>query len=171
MGLLVARLICSVLPNLPESAVQLEGGFGYASFWHWILQRPNKGPYLYGLATAENMDDYNDCVTLEASAPVREQMPAFSHSAFPHSFRNPTPADILYLWTGIQGFTATGASIVGRPDPERWGEFVSVGHNGEGMARCFACSTVIAEAIIAELDGKTDWQAPEWVPHSYKRNI
>jgi hypothetical protein len=96
MGLLVARLICSVLPNLPESAVQLEGGFGYASFWHWILQRPNKGPYLYGLATAENMDDYNDCVTLEASAPVREQMPTFLHSTFPHSFRNPTPADILY---------------------------------------------------------------------------
>ncbi|KAL4745063.1 hypothetical protein BDW72DRAFT_211796 [Aspergillus terricola var. indicus] len=160
-----------VSPNVPETAVQLEGGFGYASFWHWILQRPKKGPYLYGFATAEQMGEYNDTITLERSHPVRAEMLDFLCRVFPHSFANPTEKDICYDWTGVQGFTADGSSIVGRPVAERRGEFVSVGHNGEGMGRCFACSTVITEAIIAELDGKTDWQPPAWFPYSYRRNL
>ncbi|KAL2817631.1 FAD dependent oxidoreductase [Aspergillus granulosus] len=161
-----------VAPNLPETAIQLEGGFGYASFWHWLLQRPNKGPYLYGLATAEKMGDYNDTITLERLHPVRAEMLAFLSKAFPHSFSSLTPEkDICYDWTGVQGFTADGCSIVGRPVAERRGEFASVGHNGEGMGRCFACSTVITEAIIAHLDQKSDWEPPAWFPYSYRRNL
>ncbi|KAL4984983.1 FAD dependent oxidoreductase [Aspergillus falconensis] len=161
-----------VTPNLPETAIQLEGGFGYASFWHWLLQRPNKGPYLYGFAAAEGMGEYNDTITLERAHPVREEMLAFLAKLFPHSFSEQTSAkDISYDWTGVQGFTANGCSIVGRPVAERRGEFVSVGHNGEGMGRCFACSTVITEAIIAHLDHKLDWEPPDWFPQSYRRNI
>ncbi|KAL3482628.1 FAD dependent oxidoreductase [Aspergillus germanicus] len=107
-----------VQPNLPETAIQLEGGFGYASFWHWILQRPKKGPFLYGFAEAEGMAD----------------MLAFLAKFFPHTFSEQTAGkDIWYDWTGVQGFTADGCSIVGRLVVERRGEFVSVGHNGKGM--------------------------------------
>ncbi|KAK1149534.1 hypothetical protein N8T08_005083 [Aspergillus melleus] len=161
-----------VSPNLIDTAVQLEGGFGYASFWHWILQRPNKGPYLYGFATAEKMGDYNDTTSLEQTRPVRSDMLAFLSKCFPHSFSTQTTEkDICYDWTGVQGFTIDGSSIVGRPEAERRGEFVSIGHNGEGMGRCFACSTVLAEAVIAQLDNKTDWEPPAWFPHSYRRNL
>lgn len=161
-----------ISPNLPRTAVQLEGGFGYADFWHWILQRPNNGPYLYGLATAEKMGDYNDTTTIPDNDPIRMEMLSFLEEVFPHSFKDLTvEKDIVYDWTGVQGFTATGASIVGRPNPERRGEFVSVGHNGEGMGRCFACSVVIHEAILAELDGITTWTPPAWFPMSYRRNI
>lgn len=162
----------AISPNLPETAVQLEGGFGYASFWHWILQRPNKGPYLYGLATAELFGDYNDTITHPSDHPVRAEMLSFLQDTFPHSFKElNVQKNIEYDWTGVQGFTATGASIVGRPYVERRGEFVSVGHNGEGMGRCFACSTVIHEAILAELDGNTAWTPPDWFPQSYRRNL
>ncbi|KAL1848445.1 hypothetical protein Plec18170_008043 [Paecilomyces lecythidis] len=162
----------AVSPNLPDTAVQLEGGFGYASFWHWLLQRPNKGPYLYGFATAEKMGNYNDTITIEGTHPVRKEMLSFLSHAFPHSFSKQTSErDICYDWTGVQGFTIDGCSIVGRPVADRRGEFVSIGHNGEGMGRCFACSTVITEAIIAQLDHKTDWEPPAWFPHSYRRNL
>jgi hypothetical protein len=161
-----------VTPNCPETAVQLEGGFGYASFWHWLLQRPNKGPYLYGFAAAEGMGEYNDTITLEREHPVRGEMLAFLSKSFPQSFSGQTSGkDICYDWTGVQGFTADGCSIVGRPAAERRGEFVSVGHNGEGMGRCFACSTVITGAITAHVDRKMDWEPPEWFPQSYRRNI
>ncbi|KAL2855752.1 FAD dependent oxidoreductase [Aspergillus pseudodeflectus] len=161
-----------VTPNRPETALQLEGGFGYASFWHWLLQRPNKGPYLYGFAAAEGMAEYNDTITLEREHPARGEMLAFLSKFFPQSFSGQTSdKDICYDWTGVQGFTADGCSIVGRPAAERRGEFVSVGHNGEGMGRCFACSTVITRAITAHLDRKMDWEPPEWFPQSYRRNI
>ncbi|KAL4885746.1 FAD dependent oxidoreductase [Aspergillus karnatakaensis] len=161
-----------VTPNRPETCVQLEGGFGYASFWHWMLQRPNKGPYLYGLATAEQMGDYNDTITLEQSHPARGRMLNFLSKVFPHSFSDlSAEKDVCYDWKGVQGFTADGCSIVGRPVAERRGEFASVGHNGEGMGRCFACATVATEAMIAELDQKTDWEPPAWFPLSYRRNL
>ncbi|CAG8264736.1 unnamed protein product [Penicillium olsonii] len=161
-----------VQPNLQDTAIQLEGGFGYASFWHWILQRPNKGPYLHGFATAEMVGDFNDTITLETTHPARKEMLSFLRKAFPHSFSDQTcEKDVTYDWTGIQGFTMTGCSIVGRPVATHRGEFVSVGHNGEGMGRCFACSTVVTDAILAQLDGKTDWEPPAWFPHSYRRNM
>ncbi|KAL2809117.1 FAD dependent oxidoreductase [Aspergillus granulosus] len=143
-----------VSPNLPETAAQLEGGFGYASFWHWILQRPNKGPYLYGLATAAKMGEYNDTITLDKSNSVRGEMLSFLERAFPHSFASLDTGNISYDWTGVQGNTKDGCSIVGRPAADKRGEFISAGHNGEGMGRCFACSTVITEAILAQLDQK-----------------
>ncbi|KAJ6016843.1 hypothetical protein N7451_000222 [Penicillium sp. IBT 35674x] len=161
-----------VQPDSPSTAVQLDGGFGYASFWHWILQRPNGGPYLYGLATAEKVGDYNDTISFDSSPAVRDEMLAFLRKVFPYSFSNQiSENDITYDWSGVQGFTMTGSSIVGRPVPERRGEFVSVGHNGEGMGRCFACSTIITEAILAQLDGRMDWEPPKWFPNSYRRNI
>ncbi|KAL4791931.1 hypothetical protein BDV19DRAFT_392706 [Aspergillus venezuelensis] len=95
---------------------QLSRGFGYQDFWHWILQRPNHGPYLYGLATAEEAGDYNDNVTLPDDNPHKRGMIDFLEHAFQHHFQDiDMKRDILYDWTGTQGFTKDGASIVGRP--------------------------------------------------------
>ncbi|KAL5593008.1 hypothetical protein FOBRF1_012110 [Fusarium oxysporum] len=161
-----------VTPNVADCKVQIESGFGYAEFWHWILQRPNNGPYLYGLATAEWKEDYNDTITLPPDHAVREGMLAFLEKAFPHSFdKIDASRDISYDWTGVWALTESTASIVGRAVPENHGEFVSVGHNGEGMGRCYFCSVVIVEAILAHLDGKEDWEPPEWFPKTFARNL
>ncbi|KAF7555473.1 hypothetical protein G7Z17_g2159 [Cylindrodendrum hubeiense] len=161
-----------VQPNVAEPTPVMSYGLGYRECFHWMLQRPNNGPFLYGLWKAERIGHYNDTLTLDTNNGIREEMFSFLESAYPNKFRNLTSEkDVSYDWQGVQGFTKSGASIVGRPVPERRGEFVAVGFNGEGMGRCFACASVITDAILAELKGDTDWQAPEWFPSSYKRNL
>ncbi|KAK8011599.1 FAD dependent oxidoreductase [Apiospora arundinis] len=160
--------------NTQETTVQqqLNHGFGYADFWHWIQQRPKGGPFLYGLATAECMNEYNDCATLPDDHPVRQDMYQFLAKTFCEWFPNGVDVakHVEYDWTGIQGFTADGASIVGRPNPGSPGEFASVGHNGEGMTRCFACSTVATGMILDYLRGEKEIKAPDWFPRAFFRD-
>ncbi|KAF5228925.1 hypothetical protein FAUST_10724 [Fusarium austroamericanum] len=152
-------------------APQLNLGFGFADFWHWIQQRPDNGPFLYGLATAELIGDYNDTTTLPNDHPVRQEMYSFLAKAFPQSFPDGVALDHLtYDWTGVQGFTKDGASIVGRPVKGSPGEFASVGHNGEGMAKCFVCASVVTDGILEYLDGKRVLKAPDWFPRAYWRD-
>lgn len=162
----------AVQPNVEDPTPQMEYGLGYRECFHWMLQRPNAGPFLYGLWKAERIGQYNDTVTLDGNNGIRKEMFSFLESAYPNKFKNlALEKDVPYGWQGVQGFTQTGLSIVGRPEPERSGEFVAVGFNGEEMGRCFACASVISGAILAELKGDKDWQPPEWFPRSYKRNL
>ncbi|WYZ43388.1 hypothetical protein EsH8_VI_001087 [Colletotrichum jinshuiense] len=160
-----------VQPDNGPSAPQLETGFGYADFWHWVQQTPNKGPFLYGLAKAEYLHDYDDTRTIPDEDPIKKEMVEFLESTFPRWFTESSAKDrIMYDWTGIQGFTANGASIVGRPVKGSPGEFVSVGHNGEGMARCFACATVATDVMLGYLD-ETRTAVPDWFPKAYWRDV
>ncbi|KAK8088438.1 FAD dependent oxidoreductase [Apiospora hydei] len=153
------------------AAPQLNLGFGYADFWHWIQQRPQGGPFLYGLATAESMNKYDDCATLPDDHAVRQEMYQFLQKTFGTWFPGGNVGQyVKYDWTGIQGFTADGASIVGRPIKNSPGEFASVGHNGEGMTRCFACSSVVADMVLAYLRGDEDLSVPEWFPRAFLRD-
>ncbi|KAL4911458.1 hypothetical protein BDW74DRAFT_172917 [Aspergillus multicolor] len=103
-----------VTPNRSETAVQFTGGFGYASFWHWLLQRPDKGPYLCGLATAEKMGVYDDTTALERTHPLHAEMLAFLSRMFPHSFGPGTSeVDICYDWTGVQDLRWMGVVLLG----------------------------------------------------------
>lgn len=159
-----------VQPPKSQTA-QLDLGFGYADFWHWVQQRPGRGPFLYGLGTAECVNEYNDLGTIPDDHPVKLEMLQFLRN----TFRDWFPDDdmkkhVEYDWTGIQGFTADGSSIVGRPEKTSPGEFVSVGHNGEGMTRCFACSTVVTDMILDYLRGDTGLKAPDWFPRVFLRD-
>ncbi|EIT72287.1 hypothetical protein AO1008_11336 [Aspergillus oryzae 100-8] len=99
-------------------------------------------------------------------------MVQFLETVFPHHFEDiDFKRDVVYDWTGIQGFTKDGASIVGRPTKGSPGEYVSVGHNGEGMGRCFACATVATDAMLSYLKGTKSWTPPEWFPMSFARNL
>lgn len=159
-------------PNKIAPNLQLTRGFGYRDFYHWILQRPNNGPYLYGLATAEKVGDYNDNITLPENNQYRKDMLRFLETVFPHHFEQiNVKRDILYDWTGIQAFTTDGASRVGRPTKGRPGEYASVGHNGEGMGRCFACATVATDAMLNYLQENKSWTPPEWFPTSFSMNL
>ncbi|KAL3457145.1 FAD dependent oxidoreductase-domain-containing protein [Aspergillus heterothallicus] len=163
----------AVQPNraAPEEC-QLQPGFGYQDFWHWVLQRPNSGPYLYGLASAEELGQYNDNITLPDDNENRRKMIKFLETVFPHHFREiDVKRDVIYDWTGVQGFTHNSASIVGRPNPGSPGEYASVGHNGEGMGRCFVSATVATDALLNYLNGVKDWTPPEWFPEAFARNL
>lgn len=150
---------------------QLEGGFGYADFFHWIMQRPSHGPFLYGLANAENIGNYNDCEVYASKEPIRKTMLDFLCEVFPQQFSKiDIEKAVTYDWTGVQGFTMNGCSIVGRANIERRGEFVSVGFNGEGMGRCFASATVVVEGLLNHLEGKDDYIPPDWFPRTWSRN-
>ncbi|KAF2009034.1 FAD dependent oxidoreductase [Aaosphaeria arxii CBS 175.79] len=164
--------LLALSPNTPGNRdKQLKYGFGYADFWHYLHQRPAHGSFLYGLADAEILNDYDDSITLPTDHPVRAKMAEMLERNFPDWFENlDLSKDVTHDWTGIQGLTMTGASIVGRPSIESPGEFASVGHNGEGMGRCFASGTVASDAMLAYLDG-SEYSPPDWFPHCYRRNI
>jgi len=78
-------------------------------------------------------------------------------------------------WTGILGFTRTGAPFVGPvPDPTGpenkafEGQFISAGFHGHGMPRTYACAEAIAQMIVADIHGKADqWIKPSWLPSYY----
>ena len=164
----------AVQPNVAHTGPEdhtMKHGLGYQDFMHWILQRPNEGPFLYGLAEVETTGDYDDSVTIPDEHASKTKMLRFLEQMWPQKFSNLTTSkDIVYDWTGIQGFTADGASIVGRPNIDSPGEFCSVGHNGEGMGRCFLAATVVTEAMLAQMEGR-EWEAPAWFPQSYARNL
>lgn len=161
-----------VLPNVPESMAQLDQGFGYEGFWHWLLQRPNHGPFLYGAGDAELINDYDDTVTLPKDHSIRGVMLKFLEKAFPTTFANIDEATgIQYDWTGVQGFTMNNMSVVGRPDSNSPGEFASVAHNGQGMIRCFSSATIAIDALLAYLNNDRKWSPPEWFPVSFRRNM
>ncbi|KAH8743758.1 FAD dependent oxidoreductase [Diaporthe sp. PMI_573] len=182
-GVLGCKAECiAVVPNVPNACsgapTGLRGGLGFEEFWHYLIQRPDNGPFIYGWAGIEQVGEYDDSVAipLEASGkpPGCDLMTEFLEKGFPHSFRDiDLGRDVSHRWTGIQGFTNTGASLVGRWSKESPGEFISVGHNGEGMGRCFACATVMTDRLLHYLDGNEDdkWAAPEWFPKSFLYNI
>lgn len=161
----------AVQPNVKPTTKRFPVGFGYADFWHWLHQRPHEGPFLYGLAEAELLNDYDDTTTIARDHPARQKMKTFLETIFPLWFENIDPArHVTHDWTGVQGFTMTGASIVGKVSLESPGEFASVGHNGEGMSRCFASAAIATGAMLAYL-GEKQFDTPEWFPHTYRRNL
>ena len=100
----------------------------------------------------------------------KKDMLAFTSSSIPKDFPEPaTPVQIEYDWTGIMGYTKSGCSIVGRISLERPSEFLCVGHQAEGMCRCFALSTTVTQALLPELNGQ-EYKKPEWFPSVYSRN-
>ena len=161
----------AVQPNVSGCNSQLLHTFGYADCWHYLHQRPNLGPFMYGLADAEILNDYDDTVTLPGDHPVRERMTRFLERVFPNWFEDIEVAQsVTHDWTGIQGLTMSGSSIVGRPTKDSPGEFCSVGHNGEGMGRCFSLATVATHALLAYVNDQS-YTLPEWFPRDYGRNI
>ena len=182
-GVLGCKAECiAVQPNVAvesgSSPKTLSGGLGFDEFWHWLIQRPNNGPFIYGWSGVEMVGDYDDSTTLPREgdgAPAGYKvMAGFLESTFPTIFRDINPdRDVKYRWTGIQGFTKTGASLVGRHSTESPGEFISVGHNGEGMGRCFASAVVLTDRVLHYLDQRDekDWSAPDWFPRSFLYNI
>lgn len=165
---------CHVMAVRPDvsGGPELRQGFGWDNMWHWTIQRPDNGPFIYGYSASEIIGDYDDSTTLPENHEARASMYNWLHRFFPQHFSDEVhDKDVLYDWTGIQGYTMNGASMVGRPYADRKGEFMSVGHNGEGMTRCVSSSTVLTEAILAYLDGDSEWKPPEWFPKAFRRNI
>lgn len=164
--------VMAIQPNCvtaPEHGLQCS--FGHDEFWHWAIQRPDNGPFIYGWSGAEILGDYDDSRAISIEHDANRTMKKWLEESFPNCFKHIAwEKDLRYRWSGIQGLTRDGASVVGRPSPQSPGEFLSVGHNGEGMGRCFASATVMADAILHYLAEKP-WTAPSWFPKPFLRNI
>lgn len=166
--------VLAVQPNCdPTASSTLEGGLGHDLFWHWAIQRPQNGPFIYGWSGVERLLDYDDSVTLPADDPSRAYIFEWLQESFPNNFKSlQWDKDVLYAWSGVQAYTMDGTSQVGHPTKDSPGEFMSIGHNGEGMGRCFACSTVVVDKLLHYLQGgREPWSPPEWFPRSFLRNV
>ncbi|KAF5598366.1 hypothetical protein FPCIR_3189 [Fusarium pseudocircinatum] len=168
--------VVAIQPNHdPDAAHTLEGGVGHDLFWHWAIQRPQNGPFIYGWSGVERLLDYDDGVTLPATDPSRSHMCQWLEESFPKNFKSiQWDKDVVCSWSGVQAYTMDGTSQVGHPTKDSPGEFMSVGHNGEGMGRCFACSAVTVDMLLHYLQGGTgekSWSPPDWFPRSFLRNV
>ncbi|KAF5700701.1 cytochrome P450 monooxygenase [Fusarium globosum] len=168
--------VMAIQPNQPAAdgpdSTHLAYSFGYDAFWHWIAQVPSRGPFVYGYSWTCTLNDFDDTVTYPQTIDGRAKMNTFLESAFPAAFQSIDPVrDVTHDWTGIMGFTAKGTSVVGKVSKDSPGEFLSVGHNGEGMSRCFACADFASEALLAYLRSDKSWTPPVWFPTSYRLNI
>ncbi|KAM0420366.1 hypothetical protein ACHAPT_011908 [Fusarium lateritium] len=155
--------VLAVQPNCdPTAWSTLEGGLGHDLFWHWAIQRPENGPFIYGWSGVERLLDYDDSVTLPSDDPSRAYIFEWLQESFPNNFRSlQWDKDVVYAWSGVQAYTMDGTSQVGHPTKDSPGEFMSVGHNGEGMSRCFACSTVVVDKLLHYLQGgREPWSPP-----------
>ncbi|KAL2671595.1 hypothetical protein Neosp_014185 [[Neocosmospora] mangrovei] len=161
-----------------KDARDLKPGFLHTFAIQYLLQRPRQAGdlekpaiFLYGDGNAETIEDFDDSLVPDGMEKTKASMYSFLESSLPHHFPKIDPAkQVEYDWTGIMGGTKDGCSIVGRVSPDRPGEFLCVAHNGEGMCRCFVLTTVLTQAILAELNG-TEFEKPGWFPHAYSRNF
>ncbi|KAH7125801.1 FAD dependent oxidoreductase [Dactylonectria macrodidyma] len=168
--------VVAVQPNCdPTAASTLEGGLGYDFFWHWAIQRPQNGPFIYGWSGVEKLLDYDDSATLPPDDPSRNYMRQWLEESFPGNFNAiEWDKDVLCSWSGVMAYTMDGTSQVGHPSKDSPGEFMSVGHNGEGMGRCFACSSVVVDKLLHYLQDGGDqkpWSPPSWFPRAFLRNV
>lgn len=179
-GVLGCKAECiAIPPNVPAAGDPcLRGGLGFDEFMHYVIQRPNDGPLIYGWSGVEMVANYDDSDALPKSDDKKPaghgEMAGFLESAFPQRFKGiDWDQHVSHRWTGIQGFTETGASLVGRHSEDSPGEFICVGHNGEGMGRCFASATVMTDRLLHYLEDKDEssWTAPDWFPKSFLYKI
>ncbi|TDL26499.1 FAD dependent oxidoreductase [Rickenella mellea] len=109
-------------------------------------------------------------VNKDISDVLRKFLPA----VFPGKFE--TGVEPEWEWTGIMGFTKTGAPFVGPVlDPQSpnsasfIGQYIAAGYTGHGMPRAYACAEAVVGLIMHELRGgkRQDWSPPEWLPKHY----
>lgn len=167
--------VVAIQPNATPAASSVQGGIGYDLFWHWLIQRPHNGPFIYGSSSTEKLLDYDDSVTLVDDESTHKHMKEWLESSLPRHFNSiEWSRDVLYSWSGVQAYTMDGTSCVGHPTKDSVGEFMSVGHNGEGMGRCFSCSHVLVDKLLYYLEGDSNqgpWSPPDWFPRSFLRNV
>ncbi|KIO22713.1 hypothetical protein M407DRAFT_216046, partial [Tulasnella calospora MUT 4182] len=156
--------------SVPRGELWSDNFVGNAGFEYWFprpcpsSERPliilgggrESAPWEYNVTDDSILDET-----------VGKTLRGFLPAVYPNSFSKDTEPE--FEWTGIMGFTPTKDPYVGlvssssaRPS----GEYVSVGYNGRGMARAFACAEAIAQMIVAKQNGKT-WERPPWLPIWY----
>lgn len=158
-------------PPKDKAIRQVDCGIGYALMFHYLFQRPNNGPFLYGYGGASKItDELNDNVTIPEDSETKQAMYKYLRESMHDWFGQNPESCVVNDWTGVLGITRDGASIVGRPDMASPGEFCSVGFNGQGMTRCFSSAKVITDRMLSYLKGDP-WARPDWYPESFTRNI
>jgi gamma-glutamylputrescine oxidase len=130
-----------VIVTEPAPAMWSFGLSTNSGFEYW-LQRPDRRIVLGGMRwltpTKEVGIDDDSVVEPAVSRGLREFLP--------RHFPALAGVRIEHEWTGIMGYTADRAPLVG-PWPAQPGEYVAVGFNGHGMPMAFLAARAVAEMI------------------------
>lgn len=145
---------------------------------HWLIQRPREpsekerpNVFIYGYSGGTTFEQWDDSDSQPAEPATRAQMFKLLREKLPSHYPNDIrPEDVEHEWNGICALTHRGNIISGKVSADRPGEFLCVDGNGEGMTRCFLASTVVSDAMVAFLQGKS-YNAPDWFPRAFMRNI
>lgn len=74
---------------------------------------------------------------------------------------------------GVCGHTTDWSVMIG-PVKDKKGQFMSVGYNGAGMAKCWLSAKCVAKMMLWEFNAKGEkkkWQIPEWCPEHFCKNL
>ncbi|TCD71721.1 hypothetical protein EIP91_005487 [Steccherinum ochraceum] len=170
--------VMAVRAGVPADELSAAGGIGNEGLEYWF-PRPVKNPaedaplVIVGggrEVTQPGFEFYetDDSVVNPA---VGKALRAFLPAAFPEKYEEDRAPELE--WTGVMGYTRTGDPFVGRvvdssrgDTAELDGQYLSVGYNGHGMPRAFACAEVVAGMIVSDIR-KQKWEPPNWFPKSY----
>ena len=166
--------VIAVRPQVPEAFWRT--AFSYNEGFEYLFQRPPSNdvkqqapliilgggrssvpaPYELGIS-----DDSTLNVT--ASRYLRSFLPA----VFPSLMET---TQVEYEWTGVMGFTESRnpfvSPVVVSKGQRVVGQYIQAGFSGHGMSRTGGCANVLAEWIIAELDGQP-FAVPERLPRHF----
>ncbi|KAG9047888.1 hypothetical protein FS837_001279 [Tulasnella sp. UAMH 9824] len=156
--------------SVPRDELWTDNFVGNAGFEYWFPRPcPSSERPLIILGGGRESAPWESNVTDDSflDETVGKTLRGFLPNVYPKSFTRDSEPE--FEWTGIMAFTPTKDPYVGlvssssvRPS----GEYVSVGYNGRGMARAFACAQAVAQMIVAKRNGKT-WERPPWLPIWY----
>ncbi|KIM44357.1 hypothetical protein M413DRAFT_379691 [Hebeloma cylindrosporum] len=162
-----------------------DGGGGGWEYWFPRYQEsPSKHPLIIlGGARQRSGGDLEMGVTDDSelnplvSRALRNFLPEFLPGQFDTSGGDGSDGWEME-WTGIMGFTKTGAPFVGPVSPLASaqdlagnldyyeGHYIAAGYTGHGMPRAYACAEAVASMIRAKIVGQ-EWRIPEWLPEQY----
>ncbi|SPC64322.1 uncharacterized protein UHOD_05019 [Ustilago sp. UG-2017b] len=153
---------------LPPSSPSYLWGMGLSAGdgYEYGHQRPSSEPPLYILGGGREYAPSRewgvaDDTTLNSD--VSEFLHPCMGKVFPNSYGG---KEVEREWTGIMGYTKTKNPIVGTIGGSRGREWIAAGYSGHGMTRAYGCAEVVAEMVMAEIDGR-QWREKGGFPGCY----
>jgi len=172
----VRAQVMALRASVPVESISRHAWTGNEGFEYWFPRPLEKGQehplVIIGGGREATMPEYelyvadDSEVSAKAGAALRKFLPAL----FPGKYEEGREPEME--WTGIMGYTANSDPFVGpvvdssSPKDNYEGQFLSVGYNGHGMPRAFACAEALAQIVAAEIMGKS-WSPPDWLPRHY----
>ncbi|SPO26698.1 uncharacterized protein UTRI_03992_B [Ustilago trichophora] len=159
-----------VVAVAPSSGKHLWGmGLSAGGGYEYGHQRPSteSTPPLYILGGGREYATGREWGVADDTS-LNSQVSAFLHPYLAKTFPDSYGEKVTREWTGIMGYTKSKDPLVGPVTGSRGGkEYIAAGYSGHGMTRAFGCAQVIADMMVADVNGEKWNNKSRGLPECY----